>query len=161
MLVSIYGDEIYTFPLTNNPMGLYNYCSSNIHLVIKYLDLRYDSLKYLKSMEQAVINDTISKNEIDGIEREFKNYYDSTIYSIKYVIAEYNKCQETKISRIDFEEEIREYSRINIFMDDYILFEKRGHDLVNEIECLIQNKLIKKENKEEITRKMKKFLHFS
>ncbi len=147
LLVSIYGDEIYEFPLKNDPIGFYNYCSENIINLVTALDTYTNSFEYAASVVYDMNkNKKLSKRFVRKSLSCFEATFPSAIInSIISIINEYNCCDNPRITRLEFKKEIE-----NLFDDenfkevDKFLMTKFIKNLRQEIEEIIDTELMAK-----------------
>lgn len=155
LLVAIYGRDLYCFPLKNDPVGFYGYCSDNIFHLRENLDIYdfsvdcYDDARE-KSSDSSELDDKLEKISL------FMKL------SIQDVIMEYNICKyQPQITRRGFKEQIEQIFDDTVFWEFYELLPIR--DKVNqEVIKMIRAELVPaKYIIQEKTQKIKKFLHFS
>lgn len=95
LLISIYGEKLYYFVLTNDPCGFYRSCSRHIHKLRKnldsYHDMRYDFLKYPESRLFDCLNVILNRMAL----------------VIQDIVIEYQLCSNPNITKEALIEQIR------------------------------------------------------
>lgn len=152
LLVSIYGDYLYSFPLKNDPVGFYQYCSENMNHLRDSLDLYVFCLKRCK--EEKKNSDNKIQDKLESILLFMK-------LAMKDIITEYNICKyQPQITRSGLRENMEKIFDDTIFWEAYELLPIKN-SLIDEIEKIIHKELVpKRYSFSEKAQKMKKFLHF-
>lgn len=155
LLVSIYGRDLYCFPLKNDPVGFYGYCSENIPHLREDLDVYGFSVDcygeaWGKGSNSSELNDKLEKISL------FMKL------SIQDMITEYNICAyQPQITRRGFKEQMEQIFDDTFFWEYYELLpikDKVSQEVIRMIRTdLVSTKYIMQEK----TQKIKKFLHFS
>lgn len=147
LLVTIYGEEIYEFPLKNDPAGFYNYCSQNIVYLASALDTYTNNSEYAAGVVYVLNNDIkVSKRFLKKSMAHFEiSYPSSIINTIICIINEYKSCDNPKVTRIEFKEELEKFFDDESFKEaDELLTSKFNRNLRQEIEEIIDIELMGK-----------------
>lgn len=109
LLISIYGEKLYKFVLTNDPIGFHKYCSNNIWNLSHALDLYDKSLNAIEVVRSSKNSKLNGKTKKEHSQILMDIVLASIVESIKYIIIEYNSCEKAKISREELKEKIELY----------------------------------------------------
>lgn len=152
LLVSIYGEILYTFPLTNNFVGFYDCCSKNIQNLRKSLDFYH---MYITQYNKKLDLDIDKSNPyLYVISKDISS-------SIKNVVIEYNSYKKPHVTRIELKNQMEKLLEDKKFWEFYRLLPIKD-TVEQEIASIISTELISKKYMiQEKAQKIKKFLHFS
>ncbi len=158
LLVAIYGEKIYEFPLQNDPLGFIKFCSNHIVEIGSYLDRYYIDYFFLLSFVSCTkICQTLKDTK--EIKRQFKKLelelLSSVLKTIKAVIWEYQSCRHPSTTREEFQREVEKFYQENDFLLIYVIARNNQIDLKKEVEKMIEKELLKEGYLRKIGKKIK------
>ena len=155
LLVSIYGRDLYCFPLKNDPIGFYGYCTQNIPHLREDLDVYGFSVDCYDDAREEGSNRSELNEKLEKISLFMK-------LSIQDMITEYNICEyQPQITRRRFKEQMEQIFDDTAFWEYYELLPIKDK-VSQEVMRMIRTDLVPaKYIIQEKTQKIKKFLHFS
>lgn len=146
ILISIYGEELYFFPLKNDPVGFYNYCSQSIYSIRDCLDLYTEVSSHVGEIIKKFNSNGIDDFEVANLITCCKKIIPAAILgSIKNVISEYNNCSSPKVTKLELKKQIEEILSTEEILLEIILCDRVGVDLKQEINNIIDSELMAKQ----------------
>ena len=145
LLISIHGEKLYYYLLTNNPYRFYkSFNEENICLICNSLDL-YEDIFEEKLPALLSLDSETTRNAVAIVTASMvKDLSNTQTQAITGVIREYNNYDNPKVTRIEFKKQIEEYFHNSTFLTDSKLIQAIGTNLRKEIEEIVDTELMQK-----------------
>lgn len=138
LLADIYGEEIYKFVLTNDPIGFYRFCSINVLYLSSTLDIYDKSLDAIDIVRNSKTTEVNGKTKKEHAEILMNIVLENVIESLKYIILEYKTIENPNITKEELKEKIELYYKNKSFL----AFGPVSEFLKNQIDEVIEKELI-------------------
>ena len=145
LLISIYGEEILKYPLTNDPYGFYT--DTRFYNIIQLrlaLDQYYYCVKFIWNVNYLIepIFEQLTQQEQQDIwleiDKNITNFYNSVIGSIEAIINEYKNCAKPLITKNDLINKLKKFIIDPDYKVNFEFPKAKNYDVEKELQKIIK-----------------------